>query len=321
MVEANWKAIDETIANLHKVVVPDTVSSTHEMPEAVPAYAPEFVRKITAEIMSGRGDRLPVSALPNDGTWPSGTAMWDKRNLAQEIPVWDEELCIHCGKCPFVCPHSAIRSKLFSAEMAKDAPPTFKHVQVKGKDFEQGMHISYQVAPEDCTGCTLCVDICPAISKADGHKALEMRPMAPLREQERANFDFFLTLPEFDRTQLKASTIKGAMMMQPLFEFPSACVGCGETSYIRLASQLFGDRMVVANATGCSSIYGGNLPTTPYCKNGDGRGPAWSNSLFEDNAEFGLGFRVSIDKHAEQAGELLRKTAGQGRRAILLNRY
>jgi pyruvate-ferredoxin/flavodoxin oxidoreductase len=233
--------------------------------------------------------------------------MWDKRNLAQEIPVWDEELCIHCGKCPFVCPHSAIRSKLFSADMAKDAPPTFKHIQVKGKDFEQGMHISYQVAPEDCTGCILCVDICPAVSKVDGHKALEMRPLADLREQERDNFEFFLSLPEYDRTQLKTTTIKGAMMMQPLFEFPSACVGCGETSYIRLASQLFGDRMVVANATGCSSIYGGNLPTTPYCKNAEGRGPAWNNSLFEDNAEFGLGFRVSIDKHAEHAGELLQQ--------------
>jgi pyruvate-ferredoxin/flavodoxin oxidoreductase len=305
VVEANWKAIDETVANLHEISVPATVSSTHEMPEAVPEYAPEFVRKITAEIMSGRGDRLPVSALPNDGTWPSGTAMWDKRSLAQEIPVWDEELCIHCGKCPFVCPHSAIRSKLFSADLAKDAPPTFKHIQVKGKDFEQGMHISYQVAPEDCTGCTLCVDICPAVSKVDGHKALEMRPMAPLREQERENFDFFLKLPEYDRTLLKTTTIKGAMMMQPLFEFSSACVGCGETSYIRLSTQLFGDRMVVANATGCSSIYGGNLPTTPYCKNAEGRGPAWSNSLFEDNAEFGLGFRVSIDKHAEHAGELL----------------
>jgi pyruvate-ferredoxin/flavodoxin oxidoreductase len=307
VVDANWKAIDETIANLHKIEVPATVTSTHDMPEAVPAFAPEFVRKITAEIMSGRGDRLPVSALPNDGTWPSGTAMWDKRSLAQDIPVWDEELCIHCGKCPFVCPHTAIRSKLFSADLAKDAPPTFKHVQVKGKDFEQGMHISYQVAPEDCTGCTLCVDICPAVSKIDGHKALEMRPMQPLREQERENFDFFLKLPEYDRTLLKATTIKGAMMMQPLFEFSSACVGCGETSYIRLASQLFGDRMVIANATGCSSIYGGNLPTTPYCKNAEGRGPAWSNSLFEDNAEFGLGFRISIDKHAESAGELLEK--------------
>ncbi|MGC2049782.1 MAG: pyruvate:ferredoxin (flavodoxin) oxidoreductase [Gallionella sp.] len=321
VVEANWKAIDETIANLHKIAVPATVSSTREMPEAVPAFAPEFVRKITAEIMSGRGDRLPVSALPNDGTWPTGTAMWDKRNLAQEIPVWDEELCIHCGKCPFVCPHTAIRSKLFSADLTKDAPPTFKHVQVKGKDFEQGMHISYQVAPEDCTGCTLCVEICPAVSKVDGHKALEMRPMAPLREQERRNFEFFLTLPEYDRTQLKATTIKGAMMMQPLFEFSSACIGCGETSYIRLASQLFGDRMVVANATGCSSIYGGNLPTTPYCMNAEGRGPAWNNSLFEDNAEFGLGFRVSIDKHAEHAGELLEqlknKIGGELTEAIL----
>jgi len=321
VVEANWKAIDETIANLHEVAIPATVSSTHDMPEAVPEYAPEFVRKITAEIMSGRGDRLPVSALPNDGTWPSGTAMWDKRNLAQEIPVWDEELCIHCGKCPFVCPHTAIRSKLFSADLTKDAPPTFKHVQVKGKDFEQGMHISYQVAPEDCTGCTLCVDICPAVSKVDGHRALEMHPMAPLRDQERENFDFFLKLPEYDRTLLKATTIKGAMMMQPLFEFSSACVGCGETSYIRLASQLFGDRMVVANATGCSSIYGGNLPTTPYCKNAEGRGPAWSNSLFEDNAEFGLGFRVSIDKHAEHAAELLEqlkdKVGGELTEAIL----
>jgi len=305
VVEANWKAIDETIANLHQVNVPSAASSTRKMPEPVPASAPTFVHKVTAEIMAGRGDRLPVSAFPNDGTWPTGTAIWDKRNLAQEIPVWDEELCIYCGKCPFVCPHAAIRSKVFPAELAKDAPSTFKHVQIKGKEFEQGMHVSYQVAPEDCTGCMLCVDICPAVSKTDGHKALEMRPIAPLREAERENFEFFLTLPEFDRAQLRTSTIKGAMMMQPLFEFSSACVGCGETPYIRLATQLFGDRMVVANATGCSSIYGGNLPTTPYSKNADGRGPAWSNSLFEDNAEFGLGFRVSIDKHNVQALELL----------------
>ncbi|MDD5242025.1 MAG: pyruvate:ferredoxin (flavodoxin) oxidoreductase [Sulfuricella sp.] len=305
VVEANWKAIDETIANLHKVAVPAQATSTHEMPEPVPAFAPEFVKKITAEIMAGRGDRLPVSAIPNDGTWPTGTSIWEKRNLAQEIPVWDEELCIYCGKCPFVCPHTAIRSKVFPADLAKNAPPTFKHIQVKGKEFEQGMHISYQVAPEDCTGCKLCADICPAVSKVDGHKALEMRPQEPLREQEKKNFEFFLTLPEFDRTQLRASTIKGAMVMEPLFEFPSACVGCGETPYIRLASQLFGDRMVIANATGCSSIYGGNLPTTPYAQNAEGRGPAWANSLFEDNAEFGLGFRVSLDKHAEHAGELL----------------
>ncbi|MBU1691730.1 MAG: pyruvate:ferredoxin (flavodoxin) oxidoreductase [Gammaproteobacteria bacterium] len=311
VVEANWKAIDETIANLHQVEVPAQATSTHKMPETVPVFAPEFVRKITAEIMAGHGDRLPVSALPNDGTWPTGTSQWDKRNLAQEIPVWDEELCIYCGKCPFVCPHTAIRSKVFPASMAKNAPPTFKHIQVKGKEFEQGMHISYQVAPEDCTGCTLCVDICPAVSKVDGHKALEMRPQAALREQERENFKFFLTLPEFDRTKLRTSTIKGAMVMEPLFEFPTACIGCGETPYIRLASQLFGDRMVIANSTGCSSIYGGNLPTTPYSQNAEGRGPAWANSLFEDNAEFGLGFRVSIDKHAEHAGELLEKLKGR----------
>jgi pyruvate-ferredoxin/flavodoxin oxidoreductase len=305
VVEANWKAIDETVANLHQVKVPAAATSTLKMPETVPSHAPIFVRKVTAEIMANRGDRLPVSAFPNDGTWPTGTAIWDKRNLAMEIPVWDAELCIYCGKCPFVCPHTAIRAKVFDADLAKDAPPTFKHIQVKGKEFEQGMHISYQVAPEDCTGCTLCVDVCPAVSKVDGHKALEMRPQAALRDAERENFEFFLTLPEFDRTQLRSSTIKGAMVMQPLFEFSSACVGCGETPYIRLATQLFGDRMVVANATGCSSIYGGNLPTTPYSKNEAGRGPAWSNSLFEDNAEFGLGFRVSLDKHADHARELL----------------
>jgi pyruvate-ferredoxin/flavodoxin oxidoreductase len=311
VVEANWRAIDETIANLYQVKVPAEAGSAFEMPEPVPAHAPEFVKKITAEIMAGRGDRLPVSAIPNDGTWPTGTAMWDKRNLAQEIPVWDEELCIYCGKCPFVCPHTAIRSKVFPAELALAAPPTFKHIQIKGKEFEEGMHVSYQVAPEDCTGCGLCVDICPAVSKTDGHKALEMHAQAPLREPERENFEFFLSLPEFDRTKLRTSTIKGAMVMQPLFEFPTACVGCGETPYIRLASQLFGDRMVIANATGCSSIYGGNLPTTPYSQNAEGRGPAWANSLFEDNAEFGLGFRVSIDKHAEHASELLEKLKGR----------
>ncbi|TXT26767.1 MAG: pyruvate:ferredoxin (flavodoxin) oxidoreductase homodimeric, partial [Gallionellaceae bacterium] len=305
VVEANWRAIDETLANLHKIKVPATATSTFEMPDPVGIRAPEFVKRVTAEIMAGRGDKLPVS-------WPTGTAVWDKRNLALEIPVWDAELCIYCGKCPFVCPHTAIRSKVFPAELAKDAPPTFKHIQVKGKEFEQGMHVSYQVAPDDCTGCGLCVDICPAVSKTDpSYKALNMRDIAPLSKQERENWEFFLELPEFDRTKLRTSTIKGAMMMQPLFEFPSACVGCGETPYIRLATQLFGDRMVVANATGCSSIYGGNLPTTPYSKNAEGRGPAWANSLFEDNAEFGLGFRLSIDKHAVHAAELLAKLKGR----------
>ncbi len=311
IVEANWKAIDETVANLHQVKVPEQASSKFEMPPHIPANAPEFVRRVSGEIMVGRGDLIPVSLLPADGTWPTGTAHYDKRNLAQEIPVWDAELCIYCGKCPFVCPHTAIRSKVFPAELAKGAPPTFKHIQIKGKEFEEGMHVSYQVAPEDCTGCGLCVDICPAVSKTDGHKALEMHAQAALREPERENFEFFLKLPEFDRTKLRTSTIKGAMVMQPLFEFPTACVGCGETPYIRLASQLFGDRMVVANATGCSSIYGGNLPTTPYSKNEEGRGPAWNNSLFEDNAEFGLGFRLTIDKHAEQAQELLEKMKDQ----------
>ena len=312
VVEANWKAIDETLANLHKVKIPAAATSNFEMPDPVGSYAPDFVKRVTAEIMAGRGGLLPVSALPVDGTWPTGTAIWDKRRLAVEIPVWDEELCIYCGKCPFVCPHTAIRSKVFPAELAKDAPPTFKHIQIKGKEFEQGMHVSYQVAPEDCTGCGLCVDICPSVSKTDPtYKALNMRGMEPLRNQEKENFEFFLTLPEFDRTKLRTSTIKGAMMMQPLFEFPTACVGCGETPYIRLTTQLFGDRMVVANATGCSSIYGGNLPTTPYTKNAEGRGPAWANSLFEDNAEFGLGFRVSLDKHAEHAAELLANLKGR----------
>jgi len=311
IVEANWKAIDETLANLHQVKVPEQASSNFEMPPHIPANASEFVRRVSGEIMVGRGDLIPVSLLPADGTWPTGTAHYDKRNLAQEIPVWDAELCIYCGKCPFVCPHTAIRSKVFPAELALAAPPTFKHIQIKGKEFEEGMHVSYQVAPEDCTGCGLCVDICPAVSKTDGHKALEMHAQSPLREPERENFEFFLKLPEFDRTKLRTSTIKGAMVMQPLFEFPTACVGCGETPYIRLASQLFGDRMVVANATGCSSIYGGNLPTTPYSKNSEGRGPAWNNSLFEDNAEFGLGFRITIDKHAEYAGELAQKMKDQ----------
>ena len=308
VVEANWKAIDETLANLHKVEIPASVTSNFEMPEPVGASATDFVKRVTAEIMAGRGDLLPVSVFPPDGTWPTGTAIWDKRNLALEIPVWDEDLCIYCGKCAFVCPHTAIRSKVFPVEVAKDAPPTFKHIQIKGKEFEQGMHVTYQVAPEDCTGCQLCVDICPAVSKTDpNYKALNMRDILPLRNQEKENWEFFLKLPEFDRTKLRTSTIKGAMMLQPLFEFPSACVGCGETPYIKLATQLYGDRMVVANATGCSSIYGGNLPTTPYSTNPEGRGPAWANSLFEDNAEFGLGFRVSLDKQAEQARELLER--------------
>jgi pyruvate-ferredoxin/flavodoxin oxidoreductase len=234
------------------------------------------------------------------------TAAWEKRNLATEIPVWDEALCTHCGKCPMVCPHAAIRSKVFAAGSADGAPPTFKHVPVKGKDFREGLHIRYQVAPEDCTGCGLCVEVCPIRDKSDpSHKALNMRAQPPLRAQEKANWEFFLGLPEYDRREIKWGTIKGCMLARPLFEFSGACVGCGETPYLKLATQLFGDRMLVANATGCSSIYGGNLPTIPWACDAQGRGPAWSNSLFEDNAEFGFGFRLAVDQLNAFARRLL----------------
>ncbi len=310
IIELNFKAIDAALANLHQVQVPDRATSRFERPPVVAADAPPFVQQVTARLIAGDGNQLPVSAFPADGTWPTGTTRWEKRNIAREIPVWDETLCIACGKCPFVCPHSAIRSKLFDPGQASDAPATFKHMPVKGKEFPAGAHIVYQVAPEDCTGCGLCVDICPVKDKAHpGRRALNMAPQPPLREQERTNFDYFLNLPEFDRREVRGTVMKSAMLLQPLFEFSSACSGCGETPYLRLATQLFGDRMVVANATGCSSIYGGNLPTTPWAQNGQGRGPAWNNSLFEDNAEFGLGLRIAIDKQREHANELLEALA------------
>ena len=306
IVEMNFKAIDATLAGLHQVSLPTQVNSSFERVENVPESAPDFVKRVTAEIIAGRGDLLPVSAMPEDGTFPTGTTAYEKRNLALEIPVWETDLCTQCGKCPMVCPHAAIRAKIYPTETVDNAPDTFKHMAMLGKDFPAGLSITYQVAPEDCTGCGLCADICPIRDKSNAsRKALNMAPQAPLREPERENWDFFLSLPEYDRTKLKTNTIKGAMVLQPLFEFSGACVGCGETAYVKLASQLFGDRMVVANATGCSSIYGGNLPTTPWTKNAEGRGPAWSNSLFEDNAEFGLGMRVSIDKQTEFAAELL----------------
>jgi len=310
IVELNFRAIDAALANLHEVAVPGKVTSLFERPPVVAANAPQFVQDITAVMMAGHGDALPVSAIPADGTWPTGTTRWEKRNIALEIPVWDENLCIACGKCPFVCPHTSIRSKLFDPALAGDAPPTFKHMAVKGKEFPEGAHIVYQVAAEDCTGCGLCVDICPVKDKDNpGRRALNMAPQAPLREQERVNFDYFLALPEFDRREVRNTVMKSAMLLQPLFEFSSACSGCGETPYLRLASQLFGDRMLIANATGCSSIYGGNLPTTPWARDAQGRGPAWNNSLFEDNAEFGLGLRVAIDKQQEYAAELLKALA------------
>ncbi|NIP73318.1 MAG: pyruvate:ferredoxin (flavodoxin) oxidoreductase [Gammaproteobacteria bacterium] len=306
ILEANIKAIDAALENLHRVEIGAEVTSTIEPSPPVPDEAPEFARRVTARMIAERGDGIPVSLMPADGTFPVGTGAYEKRNLALEIPVWEPDICTQCGKCVFVCPHATIRSKLFPAELAEDAPPAFKHVPVRSKGYEEGLHIAYQVAPEDCTGCTLCVDVCPIRDKQNPQrKAINMAPQRPLREQERENWAFFERLPDYDRSKIKHTTIPGSMALSPLFEFSSACVGCGETPYIRLATQLFGDRMVVANATGCSSIYGGNLPTTPWTKNAEGRGPAWSNSLFEDNAEFGFGMRLAVDELAESARERL----------------
>ena len=307
LIEFNFRAIDETLACLKAVDIPQQADSDFDIRDVVPDSAPEFVRQVTAEIIAGRGDQVAVSRFPADGSYPTGTAAYEKRNLALEIPVLDDTLCTQCGKCPLVCPHGVIRSKVFDESLLTNAPPTFKSMPIKGKDFPQNLHMSYQVSVEDCTGCGLCVDICPIHDKTNvSHKALNMVDYTTeIRQQETMNWDFFLSLPEYDRGAVKTHTIKGTMLFQPLFEFSGACEGCGETPYIKLASQLFGDRMVVANATGCSSIYGGNLPTTPWTKNNEGRGPAWSNSLFEDNAEFGLGMRIAIDKQRKYAHELL----------------
>ena len=318
IVEFNHRAIDMALERLHEVPVPSKVTSSRDRPPVVPPDAPAFVQRFTARLIAGHGDETPVSQMPPDGTFPLGTAAWERRNLAQEIPIWEVDLCTQCGKCPLVCPHAAIRSKLFPEEALANAPAGFKSAPVKGKDYPPGYRISYQVAPEDCTGCGLCVDICPIRDKSRANrKALNMAPAAEHKAEEKAHWAFFLKLPDYDRTRIKATTIKGAMLMEPLFEFSGACSGCGETPYIKLATQLFGDRMVVANATGCSSIYGGNLPTTPWAKNAEGRGPAWSNSLFEDNAEFGLGMRLAIDKQAEYARELLQALAPQLDQALV----
>ncbi|MEJ2610322.1 MAG: pyruvate:ferredoxin (flavodoxin) oxidoreductase [Candidatus Thiodiazotropha sp.] len=307
LLQRNFDAIDATLASLHQVSIPSEADAVAPRKPTVPVDAPAFVQQVTATIIAGKGDTLPVSMIPADGTWPLGTTAYEKRNIALQLPKWEMDLCTHCGKCPLVCPHAAIRAKVFPATLTENGPDTFLHTQVKGgKDFEPGTHISYQVAPDDCTGCGLCVEICPIRDKQNPQrKALNMVDDPAYHEQERINWDFFIGLPEYDRTHLKETTLKGAMIMQPLFEFSGACAGCGETPYVKLATQLFGDRMLIANATGCSSIYGGNLPTTPYTTNPDGRGPAWSNSLFEDNAEFGLGMRVAIDKQTEHAKELL----------------
>jgi pyruvate-ferredoxin/flavodoxin oxidoreductase len=310
IVQKNMKAVDETLAHLHEVKVPSQVTSTFEIPSPFPANAPDFERNVLGTIYGNRGDELPVSAFPVDGTFPTGTAKWEKRNLALEIPVWDTKLCIQCGKCAMVCPHSVIRIKVFDSKELGGAPVTFKSTEARDKEWA-GLKYSIQVAPEDCTGCGICVDICPAKNKtAVRLKAINMMPQPPLRAPEAENWDFFLKIPELDRRKIKVGNIRQQQIQEPLFEFSGACSGCGETPYLKLLSQLFGDRSLIANATGCSSIYGGNLPTTPWTKNADGRGPAWSNSLFEDNAEFGLGFRLSIDKQTEFARELVKRVAG-----------
>src|SRR5215469_8453534 len=312
-VQKNMRAVDETLAHLFEVRVPEKITSTIEMPPPFSASAPRFEREVLGPIYAGQGDELPVSAFPVDGTFQTGTARWEKRNLALEIPAWDTKTCIQCGKCAMVCPHAVIRIKVYEAKELEGAPATFKSTEARDKEW-QGLKYTIQVAPEDCTGCGICVDICPAKNKSETRlKAINMVPQAPLRYPERDNWEFFLEIPELDRRRVKAGNIRQQQVEEPLFEFSGACAGCGETPYLKLMSQLFGDRAVVANATGCSSIYGGNLPTTPWTKNAEGRGPAWSNSLFEDNAEFGLGFRLSIDKQTEFAQELLRRlTASLG---------
>ncbi len=310
IVAKNMKAVDETLAHLHEVKVPATVSSTLEIADPFPIFAPDFDRDVLGTIYENRGDELPVSAFPIDGTFPTGTAKWEKRNLALEIPVWDTKICIQCGKCAMVCPHSVIRIKAYEPAVLAGAPATFKSADAKDKELA-GLKYTIQVAPEDCTGCAICVDICPVKNKQETRlRAINMEPQPPLRVPERDNWNFFLNLPELDRRKIKVGAIRSQQIQEPLFEFSGACSGCGETPYLKLMSQLFGDRALIANATGCSSIYGGNLPTTPWSKNSDGRGPVWSNSLFEDNAEFGLGFRLSIDKQTEFARELVKRQNG-----------
>jgi pyruvate-ferredoxin/flavodoxin oxidoreductase len=303
VVQKNYAAVDEAVGHLHRVKVPEKVTSTFDIRPPVPANAPEFVQKVTARMLAGEGDDVPVSLIPVDGTFPSATTQWEKRNIALEIPVWDEEICIQCGKCVLVCPHATIRAKVYDAPHLEGAPGTFKAVPARWKDFKERKY-TLQVAPEDCTGCTLCVQVCPVKSKTEvKHRAINMVAQAPLRESEAANWDFFLKLPETGRDTLSMNQVKDVQLLQPLFS--GACSGCGETPYIKLLTQLFGDRTYIGNATGCSSIYGGNLPTTPYCVNSDGHGPTWSNSLFEDNAEFGLGMRLAVDKQNEFARELV----------------
>ncbi len=310
VVQMNFKAVDSTIAALKRVDYPDKPAGKSHMIPPVPANAPEFVKNVTAMLIQQKGDQLPVSLMPDDGTWPTATTQYEKRNIAMEIPEWHPELCIQCAQCSLVCPHAAIRVNVYDPALLGKAPKAFQSADAKGKEFE-GKKFTVQVAPEDCTGCGACVERCPGREKdkvtkqETGRRAILMAEQIPIREREAANFAFFLTLPPLDTRLFNAATVKGSQLAQPLFEFSGACAGCGETPYVKLLTQLFGDRAMIANATGCSSIYGGNLPTTPYCKRPDGRGPSWSNSLFEDNAEFGYGMRLAVDKFNAYALELL----------------
>ncbi|HXG91043.1 MAG TPA: pyruvate:ferredoxin (flavodoxin) oxidoreductase [Blastocatellia bacterium] len=308
VVKQNYAAVDAALSHLYEVAVPESATGEFDVKALVPDHAPVFVKDVIGQIIGGHGDQLPVSALPDDGTYPVGTAMWEKRNIALEVPVWEPDLCIQCGKCMIVCPHSTIRAKVYDDSYLKDAPATFKHMPAKWRELA-GQLYTIQVAVEDCTGCRLCVEVCPAKDKSNAsRKALNMQDQKPLRESERANWEYFLTLPDKPSGDgIRYNTVKNLQLLQPLFEFSGACAGCGETPYIKVVTQLYGDRAIIANATGCSSIYGGNLPTTPYTTNAEGRGPAWSNSLFEDNAEFGLGMRLALDQQKAYAEELVNR--------------
>jgi pyruvate-ferredoxin/flavodoxin oxidoreductase len=319
VVAMNMKAVEAARTRIEKVDYPSRAEGDFHMLPPVPPQAPQFVQKVTAAIIAGRGETLPVSALPYDGTWPVGTTKWEKRNIAEEIPVWDPETCIQCGECSMVCPHAVIRMKVYEPAKLAGAPAAFKSTDARGKEFE-GLKFTLQVSSLDCTGCGVCVSACPSFKKVNGEKtdkkAINMAPQLPLRDQEAKNFEFFLGLPEVDSKYIKRNTIKGSQLLQPLFEFSGACSGCGETPYVKLMSQLYGDRAIIANATGCSSIYGGNLPTTPYTARADGRGPSWSNSLFEDAAEFGYGMRLTADKLFEFANELIDELLAAGKSSV-----
>lgn len=313
IVQMNFNAVDKSIENLHEVNYPKQITSDIPMVAAVSEEAPEFVKGVLGEIIAGKGDWLPVSAFPVDGTFPTATTQWEKRGIADKVPVWDAELCTQCNKCVAICPHAAIRAKVYDKSLLDEAPITLKHIGAKGRPFDKDNDVyTLQVAVEDCTGCNLCVEVCPAHSKEnEDYKAINMNDMMELQEVEKVNWDFFVDIPDYDRKELKINTMKGAQFLKPLFEFSGACAGCGETPYVKLISQLYGESMIVANATGCSSIYGGNLPTTPYAVNDEGRGPAWANSLFEDNAEFGLGLKLAAKKKSEKATRLLKELADQ----------